>query len=109
MTDVHLNEKFERNELKWQDLINEGIIEYVDAAEEESCFIALNEENVTKEHTHLEVSPLAIIGPVTSLVPYANFGQSARLNRGSKAQKQALGLYASNYLARIDTDVNILH
>jgi len=108
LTDEHIK-KLERNELKWQDLINEGIIEYVDAAEEESCFIALNEENVTKEHTHLEVSPLAIIGPVTSLVPYANFGQSARLNRGSKAQKQALGLYASNYLVRMDTDVNLLH
>jgi DNA-directed RNA polymerase subunit B len=49
------------------------------------------------------------LGVVTSLVPYANYDQSSRLNRGSKTQKQALGLYAANYPCRIDTDVNILH
>ena len=43
------------------------------------------------------------------MVPYANYDQSSRLNRGSKTQKQALGLYAANYPCRIDTDVNILH
>jgi DNA-directed RNA polymerase beta subunit len=45
---------------------------------------------------------------VTSLVPYGNHDQSSRLNRGSKTQKQALGLYAANYLCRLDTDVSIL-
>jgi len=49
------------------------------------------------------------LGLVTSLVPYGNHDQSSRLNRGSKTQKQALGLYAANYLCRIDTDVSILH
>jgi DNA-directed RNA polymerase beta subunit len=48
------------------------------------------------------------MGVVTSLVPYANHDQSSRLNRGSKTQKQALGLYAANYLCRLDTDVSIL-
>lgn len=108
LTDEHIK-RLEQNQMKWQDLISEGIIEHVDAAEEDNLLIALNEEDITKNHTHVELSPLIILGPITSLVPYANFGQSARLNRGSKAQKQALGLYASNYLARIDTDVHILH
>ena len=49
------------------------------------------------------------MGLTTSIVPFSNYGQSARLNRGSKSQKQSLGLYASNYLIRIDTDANILH
>jgi len=101
--------KLEKNEMKWQDLINEGIVEYVDAAEEDNLLVALNEDEITKNHTHLEISPLVILGPVTSLIPYANFGQSARLNRGSKAPKQALGLYASNFFARMDTDVSVLH
>jgi DNA-directed RNA polymerase beta subunit len=30
------------------------------------------------------------------------------LNRGSKTQRQALGIYAANYLCRLDTDVSIL-
>ncbi len=95
--------------LKWDKLVKDGIIEYIDAGEEENCFVALSEEELTKEHTHLEISPVAMLGLCTSLIPYSNFGSSSRLIRGSKIQKQALGLYASNYLLRMDTDVNILH
>src|SRR3989344_11676 len=65
-------------------------------------------KDLTEEHTHLEISPSVILGLTTSLVPNANFGQSSRLNRGSKTQKQALGLYAANYLLRTDTDVSVL-
>lgn len=102
-------QKLERREKTWKDLVSEGSIEYLDTAEEENALIALSEDEITKEHTHLEISPASIIGVVTALVPYANYGQSARLNRGSKGQKQALGMYASNYLLRMDTDVSILH
>ena len=34
---------------------------------------------------------------------------SSRLIRGNKIQKQSLGLYASNFLVRMDTDVSVLH
>ena len=101
-------EKIKTNELSWQDLIDQGTIEYLDANEEENTYVALLEKHLTKEHTHLEIDPISVLGLTTSLVPYANFGQSSRLNRGSKTQKQALGLYASNYLLRMDTDISIL-
>ena len=102
-------EKCRKNEMKWSDLLQQGIVEYLDAAEEENAFVALDEKDLNDKHTHLEISPSAILGYVTSLVPYAHFGQSSRLNRGSKTQKQGLGLYATNYLIRMDTDVSILH
>ena len=108
LDDNHLN-KLNEGELRWNDLIEQSIIEYLDAAEEENAYVALNPEDITSEHTHLEINPIAILGLTTSFVPYANFGQSARLNRGSKTQKQALGFYASNYLVRMDTDVSVLH
>src|SRR3989338_10528388 len=92
----------------WEELVNQGIIEYLDAGEEEQALVALTEDHLTPEHTHLEITSLSILGLTTSLVPYANFGQSSRLNRGSKTQKQALGFYAWNYLVRMDTDVSIL-
>ncbi|MBI2671664.1 DNA-directed RNA polymerase subunit B [Candidatus Woesearchaeota archaeon] len=98
----------EENKLTWKDLVNKGIIEYLDALEEESSLVALYEKDLTKDHSHLEISPSMILGLTTSLVPYSNFGQSSRLNRGSKTQKQALGLYISNYLLRMDTDVSVL-
>jgi len=95
--------------LKWDDLIKGGFIEYLDAAEEENALVALDKNDLTNEHTHLEIDKIDLLGVVTSLVPYANYDQSSRLNRGSKTQKQGLGLYAANFLCRIDTDVNILH
>ena len=100
--------QIEQGQLKWEDLVKQGIIEYLDAAEEENALVALYEEELTPEHTHLEIDSMDLFGVVTSLVPYGNHDQSSRLNRGSKTQKQALGLYAANYLCRLDTDVSIL-
>ena len=100
--------QLEQGELEWNDLIKKGIIEYLDASEEENALVSLYEEEVTSEHTHLEIDPITLFGAVTSLVPYGNHDQSSRLNRGSKTQKQALGLYAANYLCRLDTDISIL-
>ena len=100
--------QIEQGELNWKDLVKQGIIEYLDAAEEENCLVSLYEEELTPENTHLEIDATAIFGAVTSLVPYGNHDQSSRLNRGSKTQKQSLGLYAANYLCRLDTDVSVL-
>jgi DNA-directed RNA polymerase subunit B len=100
--------QLEQNEIDWKHLIEKGIIEYLDASEEENALVALYDEEITPEHTHTEIDPLDLFGVVTSLVPYGNHDQSSRLNRGSKTQKQALGIYAANYLCRLDTDVSIL-
>jgi len=100
--------QLESNEMKWKDLIKEGIIEYLDASEEENALVSLYKEEITPKHTHLEIDALDLFGVVTSLVPYGNHDQSSRLNRGSKTQKQSLGLYSANYLCRLDTDVSIL-
>ena len=108
LTERHLKQ-LEKNEISWSDLVKQGIIEYLDAAEEENSLIAFFEKDLTSEHTHLEITPLGMFGLCTSLVPYANFNQSTRLNAGSKNQKQALGLYASNFAVRMDMDVNLLH
>jgi len=95
--------------LSWNDLIGRGVIEYIDAAEEENCLVALNKSFLAKESTHQEVDVTDLLGTITSLVPFPNYDQNARLMRGSKTQKQSLGLYAANFLCRVDTDVSILH
>src|SRR3989339_2197887 len=108
LTEKHIKQ-LEKNEISWNDLVKQGIIEYLDAAEEENALVAFFEKDITPEHTHLEITPLAMFGLTTSLVPYSNYNQSTRVNAGSKNQKQALGLYASNYSVRMDMDVNLLH
>lgn len=107
LTNEHLI-KLEQNEMSWKDLLKEKVIEYLDTSEEENALVALYEKELTPEHTHLEIDTMDMFGVITSLVPYGNHDQSSRLNRGSKTQKQALGLYAANYLCRLDTDVSIL-
>ncbi|MBU0907866.1 MAG: DNA-directed RNA polymerase subunit B'', partial [Nanoarchaeota archaeon] len=99
----------QQGDLTWTDLVDKGIIEYIDAAEEENAYVAMNETDITLDHTHLEVHPIDVFGLITSLVPFANHDQSSRLMRGSKTNKQSLGIYAANYLVRVDTDVSILH
>jgi len=108
LNEEHLK-KLEKKEITWSDLIEQGIIEYLDASEEENALTAFFPEELTPEHTHLEITPVAMMGLATSLVPYGNFNQSTRLNAGSKNQKQALGFYAANFAVRMDMDVNFLH
>ena len=108
LTKEHI-EKLTKNEATWNDLLKESVIEYLDANEEEISYIAINEDELTEKHTHLEISPITYLGLTTSLIPFSNYGSSSRLIRGSKIQKQALGLYASNFLSRVDTDVSVLH
>ncbi|MBU2052950.1 MAG: DNA-directed RNA polymerase subunit B'' [Nanoarchaeota archaeon] len=107
LKEEHLRQ-LENNEIAWKDLLSQGIIEYLDASEEENALVALYDNELTPNHTHLEIDSMDLFGIVTALVPYGNHDQSSRLNRGSKTQKQALGLYAANYLCRLDTDVSIL-
>jgi len=107
LKDEHLV-KIEQGEMAWDDLIKEKIIEYIDAAEEENALTAIFKEDLTQNHTHLEPDSMDLFGIVTSLVPYANHNSCSKLIKGSKSYKQALGIYAANYLCRLDTDVSVL-
>jgi DNA-directed RNA polymerase subunit B len=108
LTDEH-TKQLKEGKTSWSDLVKKGIIEYLDAAEEENTYVALYEKDLTKEHTHLEINPIGMFGSNTSLVPYANFNQGSRLNNGMKNQRQGISLYALNYLNRLDTNMNLLH
>jgi DNA-directed RNA polymerase subunit B' len=103
-----LFKQLQKDELGWKDLVDQGVIEYIDSAEEENLLVALTPDELTKEHTHMEIIPINLLGFCTSLVPYGNYNQSTRLNAGSKNQKQALGFYVSNFSLRMDMDTNLL-
>ncbi len=107
LTREHL-EKLKKGEMKWHDLINTGIIEYLDAEEEENAYVALKPKNLTKEHTHLELDPLVIFGISTAFVPFPEFNRGDRVNFGSKMIGQAIGMFSTNFLKRVDTKTNIL-
>ena len=101
--------KMQNNEIKWGELVKEGIIEYLDADEEENALISVFEDEITPAHTHLELSPTVIMGPQANMVPYAGHSLSFRITLGAKMIKQSLGMYAANLPVRADTDVSIIH
>ncbi len=95
--------KIVKGELNLEGLVKEGVIEYLDAEEEENAYIAITPEEVTDEHTHLELNPTVILGISASMVPFAAHNRSDRINYGAKMMSQSLGVYAVNYLLRPDT------
>lgn len=103
-----LVKKVDEGKVSYADLVKEGIIEYLDAMEENDAYIAYDEKDLTLEHTHLEISPLLMFGINTATVPFSDYDEPGRLMRGQKTVKQAVGMYALNYLLRKETDRNLL-
>jgi DNA-directed RNA polymerase subunit B len=100
--------------MRWSDLVSRGIIEYLDASEEENAMIAVDSETLRnsrnpEKYTHLEIAPWAIMGVVASIIPYSDHNQSPRNTYESAMAKQALGFFASNFRIRSDSRGHILH
>jgi DNA-directed RNA polymerase subunit B' len=95
--------------LGWNDLVNQGLIEYLDAEEEENAHVALREEDIEPKTTHLEINPMGIFSIISSMVPFLEHNLSGRTLHGAKMFKQALGLSAINYNLRTDTESYLLY
>lgn len=93
----------------WSDLEGEGVVEYLDGDEEEEAYIAINPEEATREHTHVEIAPATMFGVCTSLIPYAEHNHSPRNSYEAAMAKQALGFYTSNFTQRMDSRAHLLH
>jgi len=85
-----LLDKMMKKLVSWNDFIRMGVIELVDANEEENCLITLDDKN-TKKYTHLEIFPSAILGAGASIIPYPEHNQSPRNTYESAMAKQSLG------------------
>jgi len=101
-------EKVASGELKWADLISQGLIEYIDAEEEDNALVALDENHLSNENSHIEISPITIMGLSASLVPFSQHNRGDRVNFGAKMSGQALGIFADNFLIRTDTKSDVL-
>jgi DNA-directed RNA polymerase beta subunit len=69
-TKKHL-ENLQNKRISFNDLIQEGIIEFIDAEEEENTLIAITPDEITNEYTHCEIDPMVILGVCAGLVPYS--------------------------------------
>jgi len=103
-----LKEKIEKGEMHWNELVKLGIIEYLDAEEEENAFVAQEEAGIGDKHSHLEIDAVGILGYASAQVPYPEHNMAPRVLMASQHTKQSLGLYASNFNLRTDTRAHVL-
>lgn len=87
-------------------------IEFIDATETPNCLIATTENDLLdplKHYTHMEIHPSTILGLYVSTIPFANHNAGPRNIFASAQGKQAIGVYATNFVNRIDTMSYVLH
>ena len=152
LTRKHI-EGMREKKVKWNDLFREGVLEWLDAEEEEDSMIVVDAfdapdrcehckrslsptdvdwmnpgqtgdavlkcnwcageftvpSKIEKEHTHMEIDPMVILGVASGLVPYPEHNSSPRVTMGAGMAKQALGVPAANYRIRPDTRGHLLH
>ncbi|WP_136603088.1 DNA-directed RNA polymerase subunit B [Salinigranum halophilum] len=116
LDDEHI-EAVDNGDIAFDDLVDRGLVEFIDAEEEEDILVAVDEEDIEyhpddpdkQNTTHLEIDPQLIFGIGAGMIPYPEHNASPRITMGAGMMKQSLGLPAANYRIRPDTRQHLLH
>lgn len=97
--------------MTWSQLLEMGVIDYVDAEESEHLRIAMYPSEVVGAHsyTHCEIHPAMILGVCASQIPFPDHNQAPRNCYQSAMSKQSIGTFLTSYMHRMETVSNVLY
>ncbi len=104
-----LKQKIKAKEIDFNYLIRKGIIEYLDAEEEENIYAALDEKSITKHTTHLEIDPASNLGLTINASVFPEYNSIGRHPISANFMKQSQGMYLSNFNNRYDARAFVLY
>jgi DNA-directed RNA polymerase II subunit RPB2 len=88
---------------------NKCVVEYIDVAEEEYLLISNQKIQSDDKYTNVEIHPSLLFGVMGNQIIYPENNPCSRNTFSCAQGKQAVGIYHTNYLMRIDKSGIILN
>ena len=104
-----LREKLKNKEIDFNYLLRRGVVEYLDAEEEENAVVALKPDGITRATTHLEIDPAILFGLTFNVSVYPEHNSVGRHAISANFIKQSQGLYSINFNSRYDARAFLLY